>query len=349
MKKYTIKDKSGTKKTIFAKDLSHALTFVDSKVEDAVSLIKGDWFTLRRENDVLYKVIDDQNKSINGFREAMIVEAYQIELTKDFKDYTIKKIGNKSFHPDRWSSSDIVRFNSAKEAITWLRRQLQLTKNRFDSKTKDDIRLEFVPEKIRKIAETAAKKVNATVTYDGFDKHITVYFEPKSSIISNNFEETLNKELSRYGWKIGSFGRNGLSFYAKDSIKDEANLPTTLQALVNDEEAAIKAYEVAIKNLEGKIDETQMQVLINIMKDERRHVENLYAILNGQVTEKNLEDSIKDAFIVKADNEYIMEGDRPEMTSFRKYAKVFSSKQEAIDYARKYFRLRPIDIEIIEE
>ena len=133
MKKYTIKDKSGTKKTIFAKDLAHALTFVDSRVEDAVSLIKGDWFTLRRENDVLYKVIDDQNKSINGFREAMIVEAYRIELTNDFKDYTIKKVGNKSFHPDRWSSSDIVRFNSAKEAITWLRRQLQLTKNRFDS------------------------------------------------------------------------------------------------------------------------------------------------------------------------------------------------------------------------
>lgn len=213
MKKYTIKDKSGTKKTIYAKDLSHALTFVDSKVKDAVSLIKGDWFTLRRENDVLYKVIDDQNKSINGFREAMIVEAYQIELTNDFKDYTIKKVGNKSFHPDRWSSSDIVRFNSAKEAMNWLKRQLQLTKHRFDSKT-----------------------------------------------------------------------------------KDEANLPTTIQALVNDEEAAIKAYEVAIKNLEGKIDETQMQVLINIMKDERRHVENLYAILNGQVTEKNLEDSkMKDA------------------------------------------------------
>lgn len=78
-------------------------------------------------------------------------------------------------------------------------------------------------------------------------------------------------------------------------FKDEANLPTTLQALVNDEEAAIKAYEVAIKNLEDKIDENQMQVLINIMKDERKHIENLYAILNNQVTEKNLEDSIKDS------------------------------------------------------
>lgn len=325
MKKYTITDNQGNKKTIYAKDLSHALTFVDSKVEDAVSLIKGDWFTLRRENDILYKVIDDQRKTINGFREAMMVEVYQITFTKDYKDYIIKKVGNESFHPDRWSSSDISRFNSAEEAMNWLKRQLQLTKHRFDSKA-----------------------------------------------------------------------------------KDEANLPTTIQALVNDEEAAIKAYEVAIKNLESKIDETQMQVLINIMKDERRHVENLYAILNNNITEKNLEDSkikdeiitigntkyrlysrygsyhldelktndrvadfdtyseamssirqwkklgyvtdsIHDAFIVKADNEYIMEGNRAEMTSIRKYAKLFQSKKEAIDYARKYFGLRPIDIEIIEE
>lgn len=111
------------------------------------------------------------------------------------------------------------------------------------------------------------------------------------------------KYLQRKAKQYESFSKK----MREDSIKDEANLPTTIQALVNDEEAAIKAYEVAIKNLEGKIDETQMQVLINIMKDERRHVENLYAILNGQVTEKNLEDSIKDATLeitVKNQSEY---------------------------------------------
>lgn len=81
----------------------------------------------------------------------------------------------------------------------------------------------------------------------------------------------------------------------KDSIRDEASLATTINALVNDEKAAIDAYNVAIKNLEGSIDDTARQVLINVRDDERRHVENLYAILNGQVTEKNLEDSkVKD-------------------------------------------------------
>ena len=35
MKKYTIKDNLGNKKTVYAENLSHALTFVDSKVKDA--------------------------------------------------------------------------------------------------------------------------------------------------------------------------------------------------------------------------------------------------------------------------------------------------------------------------
>lgn len=180
----------------------------DSKLEDAVSLIKGDWFTLRRHNDVIYKVVDDQRKPINGFSGSMIVETYRITFTNDYEDYTIKKVGNESFRPDKWSSPDIVKFNSAEEAINWLRRQLRLKKHEFDSK-----------------------------------------------------------------------------------VKDEASLATTLNALIDDEKAAADAYDVAIKNLEGKIDEDAKQVLINIRDDERRHIENLYAILNGQVTEKNLEDS----------------------------------------------------------
>ena len=79
--------------------------------------------------------------------------------------------------------------------------------------------------------------------------------------------------------------------FVDSKVKDEASLATSINALVNDEKAAIDSYNVAIKNLEGKLDEKAMQVLINIRNDERRHIENLYAILNNQVTEKNLEDS----------------------------------------------------------
>lgn len=108
----------------------------DNKLRDAISLTKGDWFTLRKRHDVLYKVIDDQFKSHNGFAESITVEVYRITFDDNFNDpYIIKKVGNESFHPDRWSlSSDIIKFNSAKEAIDWLRRQLRLTNNRFEKK-----------------------------------------------------------------------------------------------------------------------------------------------------------------------------------------------------------------------
>lgn len=203
MKKYTIKDNLDNRKTIYAEDVAHAMTFVDSKLKDAVSLIKGDWFTLRKHNDVVYKVVDDQRKSINGFAGSMIVETYRITFTNNFEDYIIKKVGNESFRPDKWSSPDIVKFNSAEEAVNWLRRQLRLKRHEFDSK-----------------------------------------------------------------------------------LADEASLATTLNALIDDEKAAIDAYNVAIKNLEGSIPDAARQVLINIRDDERKHIENLYSILNESITEK---------------------------------------------------------------
>lgn len=185
MKKYTIKDNSGTKKTIFAKDLAHAL-----RLNDAFHL---------KPNDVVS----------NYF----YFDLHDLSMSLDNAINIMKNCG--------------------------------LTIVKIDKNNKE-----------------------AKVYYKG-----TSAAEQKAADkLDISLDDSINDAKT----------------------KDEANLPTTIQALVNDEEAAIKAYEVAIKNLEGKIDETQMQVLINIMKDERRHVENLYAILNGQVTEKNLEDSIKD-------------------------------------------------------
>ena len=213
--KYVVMDKTATK-VLSPKfdDVDDAYNWIkknyprakvlDSKVKD-VRVEKGDWFTLRQQSDVLYKVIDDQNKSYNGFTEAMIVEKYKIDFADLRKSHEIKiiKVGNESFHPERLST-EIIRFNSSKEAIDWFKRQKELRSRKYDS------------------------------------------------------------------------------------IKDEASLATTINALVNDEKAAADAYDVAIKNLEGSIDDTARQVLINIRDDERRHIENLYSILNGQVTEKNL-------------------------------------------------------------
>lgn len=81
-------------------------------------------------------------------------------------------------------------------------------------------------------------------------------------------------------------------------VKDEASSATIINALIEDEKSATEAYNVAISNLKDKIDAEALQVLINIRNDERRHIENLYSILNGNITEKNLKDSIGDAIHV---------------------------------------------------
>jgi len=77
-------------------------------------------------------------------------------------------------------------------------------------------------------------------------------------------------------------------------IDDEASQLQTVNALIEDERAAVEAYNVAIENLRGKIPEESLQAIIAIRDDENRHIENLQAVVNGTVTEKNLEDSVKD-------------------------------------------------------
>lgn len=78
------------------------------------------------------------------------------------------------------------------------------------------------------------------------------------------------------------------------TVKDEASNYDTINALIKDEFSAIDAYNVAIKNLTGKLSNESIQVLELIRDEELKHVENLQAIVNNNVTEKNLEDSMKD-------------------------------------------------------
>lgn len=245
MKKYTIKDKSGTKKTIYAKDLSHALTFVDSKVGG-------------------FDYPDNENEA---------------DITWNNRLYIGKKAGYNRYAVSKKSGSKYLAWGvySPKELD-----KLHLT----EDSIKDDVASNYFYFDLDDLGMSLDNAINimkncglTIVKIDKNSKEAKVYYRGTSAAeqkAADKLDISLDDSIN-------------------DSIKDEANLPTTIQALVNDEEAAIKAYEVAIKNLEGKIDETQMQVLINIMKDERRHVENLYAILNGQVTEKNLEDSVHDS------------------------------------------------------
>ena len=78
-------------------------------------------------------------------------------------------------------------------------------------------------------------------------------------------------------------------------LKDEASPLQTVNALLEDERAAVDAYNVALENLKGKIPDESYAAIEAIRNDENRHIENLQAVVNGNVTQKNLEDSVKDA------------------------------------------------------
>ena len=62
---------------------------------------------------------------------------------------------------------------------------------------------------------------------------------------------------------------------------DGAGVDETLEALLQDERAAVDAYEVAIKNLEGKVDGDVISALEEIKADELDHIKKIEAILNG--------------------------------------------------------------------
>lgn len=79
--------------------------------------------------------------------------------------------------------------------------------------------------------------------------------------------------------------------------KDDASALQVVNSLLEDERAAVDAYNVAIENLKGKIPEESMQAIIAIRDDENRHIENLQAVVNGNVTEKNLKDSLSESTI----------------------------------------------------
>lgn len=75
-----------------------------------------------------------------------------------------------------------------------------------------------------------------------------------------------------------------------DSL-DEASPLQIVNALLEDERAAVDAYNVALENLKGKIPEESYKAIEAIRNDENRHIENLQAVVNGNVTEKNLKDA----------------------------------------------------------
>ena len=74
-----------------------------------------------------------------------------------------------------------------------------------------------------------------------------------------------------------------------DSMKDSLTVRDIIQSLVTEETSAISSYNVALETLKDHIPDEAYKAIKAIRDDEQRHVENLYAVLNGNVTPKNLE------------------------------------------------------------
>ena len=71
--------------------------------------------------------------------------------------------------------------------------------------------------------------------------------------------------------------------------KDSVTVRDIIQSLVTEETSAIASYNVALETLKDHIPDEAYEAIKAIRDDEQRHVENLYAVLNGNVTPKNLE------------------------------------------------------------
>ena len=71
--------------------------------------------------------------------------------------------------------------------------------------------------------------------------------------------------------------------------KDSLTVRDVIQSLINEETSAISSYNVALETLKDHVPAEAYEAIKAIRDDEQRHVENLYAVLNGNVTPKNLE------------------------------------------------------------
>ena len=346
MKKYTIKDSQGNKKTIYAENITHAI-----KLNDAFNLKPGDAYLTRSDDTTVYKVLKIDNTA-KGFDSINVTtEAYKYNVFSG----KIERESGASNHSLNQNDIETV-FSSMNEAIKYLQRKAKQyeplsKKMRKDDKVKDvdinfDRRIKQAVERGKlndftfngsyamkaskaefpELKQELEKRKYKNIRFcnNPYNRY-NVFFKDEASLAE--IDEAIDNIADKYGGfysrtydkvfkdlkakyptlkyedvrrAIINYAENSSSAnaqlkvakkYFSDSIHDEASSVTTINALVNDEKAAIDSYNVAIKNLEGKIDEKSMQVLINIRNDERRHIENLYSILNGQVTEKNLEDS----------------------------------------------------------
>ena len=145
---------------------------------------------------------------------------------------------------------------------------------------------------IKKIDDERTATVQRVKMTKEKGKYWIVEYESSPYVYEAEYFENKNEALSwakRKGFKITRVDDDSTVI-----ARDEASQLQTVNALLEDEKAAVDAYNVALENLKGKIPDESYAAIEAIRDDENRHIENLQAVVNGTVTEKNLEDTVYD-------------------------------------------------------
>lgn len=290
MKKYVIRDSEGQKTTIYAKNITHALSYVEDskKLNDSKFYAEEDASEAKRRASkyglqikVGKKVSNGPNRGFDeiyyigprdkltkmlkaeGFDDDEIIDMIEDSKTRDIKISAYINLKKGDWFMEEGELYDVYHLIKENyQNVKWkaLAEHYEVdTDNHKIVKREDDV----INYYDCKWGHVRYKKFNSK--QEAFD--------------------LLNKMVKQ------SYDIVTIDSVNESKVKDEASSAITINALIEDEKSATEAYNVAISNLKDKIDAKAMQVLINIRNDERRHIENLYSILNGNITEKNLEDS----------------------------------------------------------
>ena len=99
----------------------------DSKLDD-VSVNKNDWLTFRKDNDkAVYKVIDIYDNSYTLEKYTILYDVFsekKVDIIHEGRLYFTKN--DLRYH-------DVVKFNSANEAINWLKQQKRLAAKKYEN------------------------------------------------------------------------------------------------------------------------------------------------------------------------------------------------------------------------
>ena len=129
---------------------------------------------------------------------------------------------------------------------------------------------------LKLVKETPTQLVFKNLLYVNKDEQF-IYVDKKTKV-------AVYSSGKKIGTMTDTVEKTGDSFQ-----KDSLTVRDVIQSLINEETSAISSYNVALETLKDHIPAEAYEAIKAIRDDEQRHVENLYAVLNGNVTPKNLE------------------------------------------------------------